>query len=177
MLSIRKAVVADVPLILEFVRWLAEYERAPNAVRATEDDLRRYGFGPAALFRSLIAEWDGRPAGIALFFFNFSTWHGKPALYLEDLFVMPEMRGHGIGKALLQKLAQIAIEENCYAVAWMVLKWNDPAIKFYESLGATTLGEWDTMRIMGPALSKLAGQNPSASKDETAEHSAGVPQK
>jgi GNAT superfamily N-acetyltransferase len=156
MLTIRSATVADAPLILDFIRRLAEYEREPKAVLATEDDLRRYGFGPDPVFRCLIAEWDNRPAGFALFFYNYSTWRGQPGLYLEDLFVLPEMRGKGIGKALLVKLAQIALEENCYGLVWMVLEWNEPAIKFYESLGATTMDAWETMRVMGPALSRLA---------------------
>jgi GNAT superfamily N-acetyltransferase len=156
MLSIRKAIAADVPLILEFVRRLAEYEREPNAVVATEEDFLRDGFGAEPKYRCLIAEWDNRSAGFALFFYKYSTWHGKPSLYLEDLFVLPEMRGQGIGKALLEKLAQIAIDANCFAMAWMVLKWNEPAIKFYEPLGAVAMDAWETMRIMEPALSRLA---------------------
>jgi GNAT superfamily N-acetyltransferase len=156
MLSIRSATIADVSLILDFIRGLAEYEREPAAVLATEDDLRRDGFGPEPKFRCLIAEWDTRPAGFAFFFHNYSTWRGRPGLYLEDLFVLPEMRGKGIGKALLEKLAQIAVAEKCYGLVWQVLEWNEPAIKFYESLGATTMDEWETMRIMEPALSRLA---------------------
>ena len=169
MLSIRTATVADVPLILEFIRGLAEYEREPKAVLATEEDLRRFGFGPNPLFRCLIAEWENQPAGFALFFYNYSTWRGQPGLYLEDLFVVPEMRGKGIGKALLVKLAQIAVKENCYGVAWMVLEWNEPAIKFYESLGATTLDAWETMRVMEPALSRLAQSGaPPQAREESA---------
>ena len=156
MLSIRHATANDVALILDFIRRLAEYEREPKAVLATEDDLRRYGFGANPLFRCLIAEWAHKPAGFALFFYNYSTWRGQPGLYLEDLFVLPEMRGKGIGKALLERLAQVAVAENCYGVAWQVLEWNEPAIKFYESLGATTMDAWETMRIVGPALSRLA---------------------
>ncbi|HLW53889.1 MAG TPA: GNAT family N-acetyltransferase [Candidatus Angelobacter sp.] len=156
MLSIRPATVADVPLILDFIRGLAEYEREPKAVLATQDDLRRDGFGPDPKFRCIIAEWNRQPAGFAFFFHNYSTWRGRPGLYLEDLFVIPEMRGKGIGKALLEKLAQIAVAENYYGVVWQVLKWNEPAIKFYESLGATTMDDWETMRIMEPALSRLA---------------------
>lgn len=156
MLSIRNATATDVSLIRDFICRLAEYEREPNAVQATEGDLRRYGFGANPVFRCLIADWAEKPAGFALFFYNYSTWRGKPGLYLEDLFVLPEMRGKGIGKALLEKLAQIAVMENCYGIAWMVLEWNEPAIKFYESLGATTMDAWETMRIMEPALSRLA---------------------
>lgn len=156
MLSIRNAIPADVPIILDFIRGLAEYEREPNAVVATEQDLLRDGFGPKPKYRCLIAEWDSKPAGFAFFFFNYSTWLGRPGLYLEDLFVWPEMRGKGIGKALLQKLAQIAVEENCYGMRWQVLEWNEPALKFYDTLGATIIEEWETMRLMEPALSRLA---------------------
>jgi GNAT superfamily N-acetyltransferase len=157
MLSIRSAIEADIPLMLEFIRHLAEYEREPNAVIATEEDLRRDGFGAEPKYRCVIAEWDGRPAGFAFFFYNYSTWRGQPGLYLEDLFVLPEMRGKGIGKALLQHLAQIAVQENCYGIRWMVLEWNEPALKFYDSLGATILGEWETMLLTGDALLQLAG--------------------
>ena len=157
MLSIRDATPADVPLILDFIRLLAEYEREPNAVVATEQDLLRDGFGPEPKYRCIIADWDGKPAGFAFFFFNYSTWLGKPGIYLEDLFVHPEMRGKGIGKALLQKLAQIAVQENCYGIRWQVLEWNEPAIKFYETLGAKVMDEWETMRLAEPWLSRLAG--------------------
>src|SRR5262249_19932746 len=134
MVTIRNATSSDTALILEFIRGLAEYERAPHGVVATEDDLRRDGFGSNPLYRCVIAEWDNRPAGFAFFFYNYSTWRGQPGLYLEDLFVLPQMRGKGVGKALLQHLAQIALRENCYGIRWMVLEWNEPAIKFYESL-------------------------------------------
>ncbi|HET9280539.1 MAG TPA: GNAT family N-acetyltransferase [Candidatus Angelobacter sp.] len=156
MLSIRKATQADASLMLDFIRRLAEYEREPDAVVATEESLIRDGFGPQPKYRCLIAEWDGRPAGFALFHYNYSTWRGQPGLYLEDLFVLVEMRGKGIGKALLQNLAQIALEENCYGLRWMVLEWNTPALKFYESLGAELLGEWETMLVRGDALERLA---------------------
>jgi GNAT superfamily N-acetyltransferase len=156
MVTIRNATSADTALILEFIRGLAEYERAPHGVVATEDDLRRDGFGSSPLYRCVIAEWDNRPAGFAFFFYNYSTWRGQPGLYLEDLFVLPQMRGKGVGKALLQHLAQIALRENCYGIRWMVLEWNEPAIKFYESLGAEVLGEWETMLLKGPALERLA---------------------
>jgi GNAT superfamily N-acetyltransferase len=156
MIAIRNATPADVPVMLDFIRGLAEYEREPNAVMATEQDLLRDGFGPEPKYRCVIAEWDGQPAGFAFFFYNYSTWRGQPGLYLEDLFVLPEMRGKGIGKALLQHLAETAIRENCYGIRWMVLEWNEPALKFYEALGATTLGEWETMLLTGPALERLA---------------------
>jgi GNAT superfamily N-acetyltransferase len=159
MLTIRTATAADTKLILDFIRKLAEYEREPNAVVATEEDLVRDGFGPEPKFRCLIAEWDSNPAGFAFFFHNYSTWRGRPGLYLEDLFVLPELRGKGIGKALLQSVAQIAVRENYYGIRWMVLEWNEPAVKFYESLGATILGEWETMLLTGDALKKLAGNS------------------
>jgi GNAT superfamily N-acetyltransferase len=157
MLTIRQAVTADASLILEFIRGLAEYERAPNSVIATEADLIRDGFGANPKYRCVIAEWDNQPAGFAFFFYNYSTWRGQPGLYLEDLFVLPEMRSKGIGKALLQHLAQIAVKENCYGIRWMVLEWNEPAIQFYEALGAETLADWETMLLRGAALARLAG--------------------
>ncbi|HEY2391771.1 MAG TPA: GNAT family N-acetyltransferase [Candidatus Angelobacter sp.] len=159
MLSIRPATVADARLILKFIHLLAEYEREPDAVIATEEDIIRDGFGPEPKYRCLIAEWEGTPAGFAFFFYNYSTWLGKPGLYLEDLFVLPEMRGKGIGKALLQELAKIAVQENCYGMRWQVLEWNEPALKFYDTLGAHIMDEWETMRLMEPALSRLANGN------------------
>jgi GNAT superfamily N-acetyltransferase len=173
MLSIRKATAHDAPLILGFIRRLAEYEREPNAVVATEEDLIRDGFGSEPKYRCLIAEWEGTPAGFALFHYNYSTWRGHAGLYLEDLFVRVEMRGKGIGKALLQKLAQIALEENCYGLRWMVLEWNTPALKFYETLGAELLDEWETMLLRGPALARLASSDVSAALSEP----RGVPKK
>jgi GNAT superfamily N-acetyltransferase len=157
MLNIRKARKEDAPLILDFIRRLAEYEREPQAAIATEADLLRDGFGPEPKYRCIIAEWSGKPAGFAFFFYNYSTWRGRPGLYLEDLFVLPELRGHGIGKALLQELARIAVNEQCYGIRWMVLEWNEPALKFYESLGAEILGEWETMLLTGTALTRLTG--------------------
>jgi GNAT superfamily N-acetyltransferase len=159
MLSIRKATAHDAPLILDFIHRLAEYEREPNAVVATEADLIRDGFGPDPKYRCLIAEWDGAPAGFALFHYNYSTWRGHAGLYLEDLFVLVEMRGKGIGKALLQKLAAIALEENLYGLRWMVLEWNTPAIDFYNLLGAELLGDWETMLLRGEAMARLAGHD------------------
>lgn len=156
MISIRKATISDLSLILQFIRGLAEYEREPKAVVATEEDLRRDGFGPEPKYRCVIAEWDNVPAGFAFFFYNYSTWRGRPGLYLEDLFVLPELRGKGIGKALLKHVAQVAVRENCYGIRWMVLEWNEPALKFYESLGAEMLGEWETMVLTGTALNRLA---------------------
>jgi GNAT superfamily N-acetyltransferase len=159
MLKIRPAVAADVPLILEFIRALAEYEREPQAAVATAADLLRDGFGAQPKFRVVIAEWNGEPAGFAFFFYNYSTWQGRPGLWLEDLFVHPHFRGKGIGKALLVHLAQIALRENCGRFVWQVLDWNTPAIDFYQSLGAKLMREWLTMRVEGEALRKLAECN------------------
>ena len=156
MLRIRNATVNDLALILFFIRQLAEYEREPDAVVATEADLLRDGFGPQPKFRCVLAEWEGKPAGFAFFHYNYSTWRGQPGLYLEDLFVLTEMRGKGIGKALVRHLAQVAVEENCYGIRWMVLEWNQPAIQFYDALGAKLLDEWETMLLSGDALKQLA---------------------
>ncbi|MDR3741633.1 MAG: GNAT family N-acetyltransferase [Terracidiphilus sp.] len=154
---IRPATRADVPQILAFIRALAEYEREPDAVRATEDDLLRDGFGPNPFYFCLIAEHHDTPAGFAFYFFNYSTWLGKPGLYLEDLFVLPEFRGLGLGKKLLQRVAAIAIEKNCPRLQWEVLDWNQPAIDFYKAMGADFLDEWRNVRVTGEALARLAG--------------------
>ncbi len=156
MLNIRPATPEDIPLILQFIRDLAEYEREPQAAVATEDDLLRDGWGPQPRFRCLIAEWAGEPAGFAFFFYNYSTWQGRPGLYLEDLFVRPAYRGKGIGKAMLVYLAQVAVRENCGRFQWQVLDWNTPAIDFYKALGAEVMTEWLTMRVTGEALERLA---------------------
>jgi len=157
-LTIRPATAADVPLILDFIRALAEYERAPQQAIATRDDLLRDGFGPEPKFRVIIADWEQQPAGFAFFFNHYSTWRGRAGLYLEDLFVRPEFRGKGIGKALLRYLAQVAVRENCYGMRWQVLDWNTPAIDFYKALGAEIMQEWLTVRLTGDALRFLAGE-------------------
>ena len=162
-IAIRTATDADVPQILSFIQALATYEREPDAVTATEDDLLRDGFGPNPFYFCLIAESDGKSAGFALYFFNYSTWLGRPGLYLEDLFVLPESRGLGIGKALLRRVAAIAVEKGCLRLQWEVLDWNTPAIDFYTAMGAEFLDTWRNVRITGDALRKLAGaQNVSA---------------
>jgi len=157
--TIRNAVPADVPLILEFIRALAAFEREPDAVTATEADLLRDGFGPEPYYHCLIAEDDGKPAGFAFYFFNYSTWTGRPGLYLEDVFVNPEFRGRGIGKALLARVAAIAIEKDCPRLQWEVLDWNTSAVDFYTALGASFLDEWRNVRITGDALARLAALN------------------
>jgi GNAT superfamily N-acetyltransferase len=156
--TIREATPADVPQILTFIRALATYEREPDAVTATEGDLLSHGFGPNPFYFCLMAEHENRPAGFAFYFFNYSTWKGRPGLYLEDLFVQPEFRGLGIGKALLEKVAAIAIEKECPRLQWEVLDWNTPAIEFYRAMGAEFLDEWRNVRVSGEALKKLAGE-------------------
>lgn len=156
MIQIRPATPSDVPLILAFIRDLAEYERQPHAVVITEEQLMQDGFGNERYYECLIAEADGTPAGFALFFPIYSTWQGR-SLHLEDLFVRPAFRGHGIGKALLSRVAAIAIERGCPRLQWDVLDWNKPAIDFYRSLNAVMLDDWRRMRVTGDALNKLAG--------------------
>jgi GNAT superfamily N-acetyltransferase len=159
-LQIRPAAPADVPQILAFIRELALYEREPDAVKATETGLLRDGFGPTPRFRCVLADWDGSPAGFALFFTSYSTWRGHHGIRLEDVYVTPEMRGKGIGKALLAHLAAIAVAEGCPRLEWDVLEWNTPAIGFYERIGAKMLTEWRIMRVADEALAKLADQTP-----------------
>jgi GNAT superfamily N-acetyltransferase len=156
MLTIRPATRDDVPTILTLVRELATFERAPDAVVATEEDFLRHGFGERASFRTLLAEWDGVVVGFALYFFGFSTWVGAPFLHLEDLFVQPAHRKRGLGLALMQALAREAQAAGCKRFVWNVLDWNAPAIRFYESLGATVLREWLAVRVEGVALERLA---------------------
>lgn len=153
---IRTATEADVPLILQFIKWLAEYERLADKVVATEGLLRETLFGHPRFAEVLIGEAGGEPAGFALFFHNYSTFLGRPGIYLEDLFVKPEARGHGYGKALLARLAAIAKSRNCGRLEWAVLNWNEPAIRFYESLGARPMNEWTVYRLIGEPLDDLA---------------------
>jgi GNAT superfamily N-acetyltransferase len=153
--TIRPATRRDIPQILRFIRALAAYERAPDAVTATEADLERDGFGPNPFYFCLMAEYDGKAAGFALYFFNYSTWLGRPGIYLEDLFVDPELRGLGIGKALLERVAAIAVEKGCQRFEWAVLDWNTPAIEFYQAMGAEFMDEWRLVRVTGEALKRL----------------------
>lgn len=156
-LVIRPATPADVPEMLVFIRELAEYEREPEAAIATADDLLRDGFGPQPVFQCLIAEWDGQPAAMALYFHFYSTWRGNAGIHLEDLFVRPQFRRKGIAKALFRRLAQIALSRGD-RFQWHVLDWNQMAIDFYGQMGAQMLGEWRIMRLDGEALSALAAK-------------------
>lgn len=157
MIQIRPSTPADAPLILAFIRHLAEYEREPHSVVMTEEQLLRDGFGSERYFECLIAESGNQPAGFALFFPIYSTWKGR-SIHLEDLFVLPAFRKQGIGKALLRRVAAIAVERGCARLQWDVLDWNQLAIDFYRSLGAVTLDEWRIMRLTGPALEAVAGE-------------------
>ena len=160
MTTLRPANPADIPLINSLVRELAEYEREPDAVKIGEVELLRDGFpasGDPRYFECLIAEEDGEPAGFALFFPVYSTWRGR-SIHLEDLFVRPAFRGRGIGKALLTKVAALAVERGCTLLYWHVLDWNQPAIDFYRSLGAVTLDTWKRMRLGDEALAAVASQ-------------------
>jgi GNAT superfamily N-acetyltransferase len=154
--EIRLARVEDVPLILELIRDLATYERAPNEVTATEEQLADVLFGEKPVAEVLLAFEGKSPVGFAVFFHNFSTWLGRPGLYLEDLFVKPERRGKGYGRALLVDLAQVARDRGCGRMEWAVLNWNEPAIKFYRALGAKPLDEWTVFRLTRDEIAKLA---------------------
>jgi GNAT superfamily N-acetyltransferase len=165
-LIIRQATPADVPQILAFIHELAEYEREPDAVLATEADLLRDGFTEPRRFECLMAAWAGAPAGFALYFHSYSTWAGHAGIYLEDLFVRPAFRGKGIGKSLLSSVAAIAAAEGCPRLEWSVLDWNQPSIDFYQQMGAVMKTEWKGMRVSGDALTALASQQAFAtSKD------------
>lgn len=154
--EILPATEKDIPLILQFIKELAEYEKLANEVVATEDILRQSLFGNRRTAEVIIGYWEKTPVAFAVYFHNFSTFLGRPGLYLEDLFVKPEMRGKGIGKFMLQYLAQIAKERGCGRLEWWVLDWNEPAIRFYKSLGAIPMDEWTVFRVTGKALDKLA---------------------
>ena len=158
---IRPAVVADAPLILGFIRELAEYERAAQEVVATEADLRASLFGPGPA-HALICNVDGVDAGFAVYFFNYSTWQGRKGLYLEDLYLTPSHRSVGAGRSLLQHLARIAVAEGCGRFEWSVLDWNEPALRFYRSIGAWPMDEWVRYRLAGPALADFADVSPAS---------------
>jgi GNAT superfamily N-acetyltransferase len=156
MIKIRATTPADIPVLLQLIRDLAVYEREPDAVKATEAQLLEALFGARPVAEAVLAEHDGAAVGMALFFTNFSTWEGRAGLYLEDLFVRPEARGLGIGKALLVHLAGVAVARGYARFEWSVLDWNEPAIGFYKALGAKARDEWTVMRVDGDALAKLA---------------------
>lgn len=153
---IRPATPADSPAILQLIRALSDYEKLSDQVVVTEAQLREHLFGPRPYAEVLLAEEAGRVVGYALFFHTYSTFLGRPSLYLEDLFVLPEHRGRGHGKGLLARLAQLAVERGCGRFEWMVLDWNTPAIQFYESLGAVVAPEWKLCRMTGDALQRFA---------------------
>ncbi len=158
-LTLRLANPDDVGLILEFIQGLAEYEKLAHEVVADEDGLRRTLFGDRPAAEVVLADYEGEPAGFALFFHNYSTFLARPGLYLEDLYVRPEQRGRGIGKALLARLAAIAVERGCGRFEWSVLDWNEPAIRFYEAIGAKALEGWTVFRVTGDALASLADED------------------
>lgn len=156
MLQLRPATRDDVPEILKLIRELATYERDPDAAVATERDLLRDGFGETPRFHVVMAELDGAVAGMAFYFFNYSTWDGRVGVYLEDIFVRPRFRGEGIGRALMREMARVTLREGGTRLVLQVLDWNEPAIGFYQRMGAGLMGEWLTMRVSGEALERMA---------------------
>ncbi len=157
-ITVRPATHADVATILRFIRELAAYEREPDAVEATEASLALALFGEHPAAEAVIAEAGGEAVGFALFFHNFSTWTGRRGLYLEDLYVTPDARGQGAGRALLRHLAKLALARECGRFEWSVLDWNAPAIEFYRKIGAVAMDEWTIQRVTGDALLALAGR-------------------
>ena len=157
MLAIRPAAEKDMPLLSEMIHEFARFEKLSAVV--TEADLARDGFGTDPKFRVLLAEWEGKPAGYAFFFGYYSTFEGRPAIFLEDLYVRSEFRSKGIGKALMARVAAIAKQENCFGMRWEVLDWNTPAIDFYRKMGATFLDAWKNVMLKGEAFEALAGES------------------
>lgn len=155
-IQIRPATLDDAAVLLAFIRELAAYEHAEHEVKTDAEGIRRSLFSSEAKARALICEMGGKPAGYAVFFFNYSTWLGRNGIYLEDVYVTPPCRGRGAGKAMLQHVARIAVENGCGRFEWSVLDWNAPAIAFYESLGAKPMDEWTIYRLEGDALRRLA---------------------
>jgi len=159
MLTIRPATSNDVQTIVDLITALAVYENAEaHEVKTTPELIRRFGFTEPKRFECLIAEWEGVAAGFALYFYNFSTWEARPGIYLEDLFVLPEHRKRGIGLALFKALASVALHNDCARIVWQVLDWNELAIRFYQSLGVRRMSEWDTYRLEGESIRRLAEQ-------------------
>ncbi len=161
-IEITAAGAADVPAIFRFIRELAEYEKLAHEVVATEADIRHGLFGHRPYAEALIARAAGEPVGFALFFHNFSTFMGRPGLYLEDLYVTPAWRGRGIGRRLFARLARVAIERRCARMEWWVLDWNEPAIGFYRSIGAAAMSDWTVQRLTGDAIARLAANDAGA---------------
>lgn len=159
-IHVRPATEADVPLILDLIRGLADYEKLAHQCVASESLLKENLFGPEPYAESLIGEFDGIPVGFALFFHNFSTFLARPGIYLEDVFVLPEHRGRGVGAALLRAVARIAVDRGCGRFEWSVLDWNESAIGFYKSRGADVMPDWRICRVTGDALAALAGAAP-----------------
>ena len=157
--EIREAVVDDLPLILRFIKDLAEYERMRDDVITTEEILKHSIFGEGSNTSVLLAFYNDEPVGFAIYFYNFSSFLGKKGIYLEDLFVQPDARGKGFGKALLIRLAEIARDDDCGRLEWAVLDWNEPAIDFYKNLGAVQMDEWTVFRLNREAIEILAGAN------------------
>ncbi len=155
-MSIRDATPADLPLIASLVRELAEYEKLAHQAVATEADFAESLFGPSPKAHALIVEHEGKPAGFAIYFYNYSTFLGRPGIYVEDVFVRPEFRRNGFGRALFKYLAQKAVAEKCGRMEWWVLDWNEPAINFYRGLGAAAMDEWTVQRLTGDALKSFA---------------------
>jgi GNAT superfamily N-acetyltransferase len=156
-ITVRPAGVGDVAVVLQFIRDLAKYEHLEHQVVATEELLREALFGSRPYAEVVLACLNGEPVGFALFFHNFSTFLGRAGIYLEDLYVRPEARGHGVGRRLLTWLAGVAVSRGCGRLEWAVLDWNEPSIRFYRKLGAVALDDWTTYRVTGPALAELAG--------------------
>lgn len=156
-LSIRQAQKKDVPLLLDFIKQLADYENLSQAVVADEESLRRTLFGEIVFAEVILADYQNQSVGFALFFPNYSTFLGKPGIYLEDLFVVPAMRGKGIGRELLKYIARLTKERDCGRLEWSVLDWNNPAIEFYQTLGAVPMEQWTVFRLSDEALEQLAG--------------------
>lgn len=154
---VRVIAPGDVPAVVRMVHDLADYERSPHLCRLTDEQLHAALFAPSPALFGLVAGRDGQIDGFALYFLNFSTWEGMHGIYLEDLYVRPQVRGSGLGKALLIRLAQIAVERGYARVEWAVLDWNTPSIEFYQALGAAPMDEWTTFRLTGPALRTAAG--------------------
>src|SRR5574339_126162 len=166
-LSIDPATTADVPLLLCLIHELADYERLLHDVRARPEQLQRHLFGPRPYAEAVVARAGDEPVGFALWFHNYSTFEGRPGLYLEDLFVRPAHRGRGHGEALLRYLARLAVERDCARLEWAVLDWNEPAIRFYRKLGAVAMDDWTVQRVAGDALRTLAGPPPASNGGST----------